>query len=74
MCSTKSGHYSNPLTTLYINMKGSNRHINLHMSHLKKLNKEEKMQKAVKLQCLPVHPSKETLVRPVKESKDVCDK
>lgn len=73
MCSTKSGHYSIPLTTLYINMKGSNCHINLYMSHLKKLNKEEKIQKAVKLQCLLVHPSKETLVRPAKESKDFCD-
>ena len=74
LCCTKSGYYSIPLSTLYINMKGSNRHINLHMSHLKDLSKEEKKRKVVKLQCHIAQPSKEKLVKLIKKSKDFCDK
>ena len=55
-------------------MKGSNRHINLHMSHLKDLSKEEKKRKVVKLQCHIAQPSKEKLVKLIKKSKDFCDK
>ena len=65
----KCGHYSTPLTSWCIDMKSSNRHIVLYMSHLKDLSIEE-----VKLHSQFAHESKEKLVRLTQENKDYCDK